>query len=76
MYLSIKEVKEEIERILKNPKILSSACSLETRAAPEKGMMNTLRVEVNYTPVFSNQEKDEIDRTVLFREPEKKENLT
>ena len=75
MYLSIKEVKEEMERILKNPKVLSSACSLETRAASEKGMMNTLRVEVNYTPVFSNQEKDEIDRTVLFREPEKK-NLT
>ena len=78
MYLSIKEVKEEMERILKNPKVLSSACNLETRTASEKGMLNTLRVEINYIPNFSKQETDEIDRMVLFknkREAEKTEKL-
>ena len=50
----------------------------ETRAASEKGMLNTLRVEINYIPNFSKQETDEIDRMVLFknkREAEKTEKL-
>jgi len=73
MYLTLEEVKEELDKILRNGKnVMESVCVLSTfNKQGQAG--NKLSMEIIYSPVFSKQDADDISRKVMLRPAQKEE---
>ena len=66
MYLTLEEVREELDKILRNGKnVMESVCVLST--FNKQGQVgNKLTVDIIYSPVFSKQDEDEVRRKVML----------